>query len=242
MDSIIVSLILKINNFFKALAMNPLSLLTFPFKLLWTILSFPISLISNVLGFVIHAAWSIVSFPFALGLNLLGNVANAVIGTFMAFIMFFVPHSSVEPSPTISASVSPSQAVAINSSPTSAIGYDVAPMENFPTVQKKEKLSQTSTNKTDEYIHFLHLIDPNREFFKKVEKGDTKGQIIITVTNDWLYQPYQIRKQNAEKLWSKWALTYSPGKPDSAYLKIVDFNGNKVGGSSVWGGSLVDVN
>lgn len=222
--------------------MNPLSLLTFPFKLLWAILSFPISLIWNVLSFVTHAAWNIVSFPFYLGWDLLGKIANAVVGTSMTLIMLFVPHVSVEPSATVSASVSPSQAVAVNYSTTSTSGYDVAPIEKTPTVKETAMLIQYSTSEADQYMDLIRDIDPNLELFEKVEKGNVEGQIIITVTNEWHYLPYQIRKQTAQNIWRQWAITYSPDKPDSAYLKIVDFNGNKVGGSSVWGGSLVDVN
>ncbi|MFG0266655.1 MAG: hypothetical protein ACF8AM_16135 [Rhodopirellula sp. JB055] len=67
-------------------------------------------------------------------------------------------------------------------------------------------------------------------------KGD---EVIVTVSNGWHYQPYQIRLQIAQNLWQGWANIHSPHKPDSARLSVVVLNDNKVGGSRVWGGSLI---
>ncbi len=61
----------------------------------------------------------------------------------------------------------------------------------------------------------------------------------IKVRNSWHIKPYQIRLQDAQNLWSAWATIASPKEPDSARIKIVDFNGNEVGGSRVLAGSLI---
>ena len=40
-------------------------------------------------------------------------------------------------------------------------------------------------------------------------------------------------------MWEWWAAIASPQEPDLARIKIVDAKGNEVGGSRVWGGSLI---
>ena len=62
-------------------------------------------------------------------------------------------------------------------------------------------------------------------------------QATITVENVWHVQHKQIRLQAAENIWKQWALI--TGKGDDARIKIVDLNGNEVGGSRMWGGSLI---
>ncbi|QDT24817.1 hypothetical protein Enr10x_01090 [Gimesia panareensis] len=61
----------------------------------------------------------------------------------------------------------------------------------------------------------------------------------IEVRNNWHIKPYQVRLQDAQNLWSAWAKIASPQEPDSARIKIVDINGNEVGGSRVLAGSLI---
>ena len=61
----------------------------------------------------------------------------------------------------------------------------------------------------------------------------------LTVTNLWHVQTYQIRLQMAQNLWKTWAIIHSPKNSDMARIRILDFNGNEVGGSRTWGGSLI---
>jgi len=63
----------------------------------------------------------------------------------------------------------------------------------------------------------------------------------LTVDNLWHVRHYQVRLQDAQTLWEVWARIASPKQPDSARIKIVDQRGNEVGGSRVWGGSLIYV-
>jgi len=70
--------------------------------------------------------------------------------------------------------------------------------------------------------------------------SDLSGdKVICTVPNRWHYQPYQIRLQEAQKLWRKWAFIHSPDDLDGARIKLVDGMGNEVGGSKVWAGSMI---
>lgn len=66
--------------------------------------------------------------------------------------------------------------------------------------------------------------------------GDT---IIITVANTWHLMPYQLRLQAAQNLWQTWAKIASPQDLDRARLKLVDLNGNEVGGSRFIAGSAI---
>jgi hypothetical protein len=61
----------------------------------------------------------------------------------------------------------------------------------------------------------------------------------MTVNNEWHLLPYQIRLQAAQNLWKSWARIASPKDVDKARLKLVDLNGNEVGGSRVLAGSLI---
>jgi hypothetical protein len=67
-------------------------------------------------------------------------------------------------------------------------------------------------------------------------QGDT---VTMTVSNVWHLTAYQIRLQAAQNLWKLWASIASPAEPDKARIKLVDFNGNEVGGSRVLAGSLI---
>jgi len=65
------------------------------------------------------------------------------------------------------------------------------------------------------------------------------GRLVIKVANSWHFQPYQLRLQMAQNLWNIWASIDSPDAPDKALIRIVDLNGNEVGGSRIFGGSLI---
>jgi hypothetical protein len=72
-----------------------------------------------------------------------------------------------------------------------------------------------------------------------VAPGRVDGEIKITVANGWHFQPYQLRLQGAQNLWKIWANLHAPTKPDSAHIRLVDLNGNDVGGSRALAGSLI---
>ena len=68
------------------------------------------------------------------------------------------------------------------------------------------------------------------------------GVLTIRLEDGWHFLPKQIRLQYAQNMWAIWAKKSSPEKVDSARIKLVDKNGNKVGGSGWLGGSTVKVN
>jgi hypothetical protein len=73
----------------------------------------------------------------------------------------------------------------------------------------------------------------------KVEPWNVDGELIndevpqIVVNNAWHYEPYQLRLQVAQNLWKIWAGIHSPNNPGHSWIRIVDYNGNEVGGSKV---------
>jgi hypothetical protein len=85
----------------------------------------------------------------------------------------------------------------------------------------------------------MKTVDRNGDIVTNVAPGRMEGEAKITVSNLWHYQPYQVRLQTAQNFWSAWANTHSPNDPDKARIRIVDLNGNEVGGSRVWAGSLI---
>ena len=62
-------------------------------------------------------------------------------------------------------------------------------------------------------------------------------EVTLTVDNVWHVRHKQIRMQDAQSLWKVWAGLASPAKPDRARIKLVDLNGNEVGGSRFLAGS-----
>lgn len=93
----------------------------------------------------------------------------------------------------------------------------------------------------NEFKEAVSSFDPDGNVFVDIRASEINGMVLVKVGNGWHYEPYQIRKQVAQGLWRIWAAAYSPNSPDSARIKILDLSGNRVGGSSAFGGSLVDV-
>lgn len=87
------------------------------------------------------------------------------------------------------------------------------------------------------FIKTVEAVDHSGALFSSASVDE--GRLILTVKSGWHYQPYQIRLQAAQNLWKLWATIHSPNEPDKARLKIRDINGNDVGGSRIWAGSLI---
>jgi hypothetical protein len=62
----------------------------------------------------------------------------------------------------------------------------------------------------------------------------------ITVTSDWFGRLPEVRLRDAQNFWWLWTTVYLPyDGPDKAYVRLVDSQGNEVGGSHSQTGSLV---
>ncbi len=116
---------------------------------------------------------------------------------------------------------------------------EVAKREAEQENQKRESEEETR-KRLDTFIAALKVEEVT--IVKSVRVQEISNGIWeaeIEVSNNWHIKPYQIRLQDAQNLWSAWAKIASAQEPDSARIKIVDINGNEVGGSRVLAGSLI---
>ena len=79
----------------------------------------------------------------------------------------------------------------------------------------------------------------NQSLIVSMRYDAPKRAVVMKVSNAWHYQPYQIRHQAAQRLWQVWANIHSPSDMDRARIKLIDYNGNEVGGSRLVAGSLI---
>lgn len=92
----------------------------------------------------------------------------------------------------------------------------------------------------DDYVTILSGARPGVVQNVSVKaQGDEMWVATLTIADSWHVRHYQIRLQDAQMLWRYWALIASPDAPDKAYIEIDDRLGNSVGGSRMWGGSMI---
>lgn len=104
----------------------------------------------------------------------------------------------------------------------------------------KEVAQKTVKDKLDAYMAVLNAADVKLIDSVSVRRiGDKTWEAELTVRNIWHLRHYQLRLQDAQTLWKAWAVIASPNEPDLARIKLVDENGNEVGGSRILGGSLI---
>ncbi len=113
-----------------------------------------------------------------------------------------------------------------------------APVHSQASYRQSQAVARGSLEeKLDAYMEVLRGV----ALVERVaaEQSGDQWRATITVADLWHVRHYQVRLQDAQTLWKAWALTASPQDPDCARISIVDHNGNEVGGSRVWGGSLI---
>jgi hypothetical protein len=83
----------------------------------------------------------------------------------------------------------------------------------------------------------------NKQNFKIVQDvyldKDLLQQVIIVMKPIWHIRNKHLRKNDATVFWELWASINSPNDPDQARVKLVSIDKDHVGGSRVWGGSLI---
>ncbi len=105
---------------------------------------------------------------------------------------------------------------------------------------RRKEAEKEVQNRLDSYMKVLNAADVR--LIKSVSVGrisDDMWEATLTVDNLWHIRHYQIRLQDAQTLWEVWARIASPNDPDKARIKLVDQNGNEVGGSRFLAGSLI---
>jgi hypothetical protein len=77
---------------------------------------------------------------------------------------------------------------------------------------------------------YISAVNKNREI---------KNTVDVYVFDRWHYLPYQVRYQMAQVVQVVWARCSRLSAYDDARIKIMDLNGNDVGGSTMFGGSII---
>lgn len=124
---------------------------------------------------------------------------------------------------------------------TSADTAEVRPprAEPAPAASPTPEPAQTEDAMLSRFSDLVKKVDPKGEIIERAEVGPTSRHLTVTVANSWHREPYQIRLQAAQGLWKAWAAVNSPTEPDRSRLRLTDGNGNEVGGSRTWGGSMI---
>ena len=103
---------------------------------------------------------------------------------------------------------------------------------------KEKNIGEKSLSKAEQFYNKLRMAGVGLETIEEVKADkDFPEDIKIIVANSWHSQPYQIRLQAAQNLQKLWGNTY--GDADRSRVKLVDINGNSVGGNKVLGGVWV---
>ena len=105
---------------------------------------------------------------------------------------------------------------------------------------RREAAQKEAKDRLDAYLAVLNAAEVKLIKSVSVRRIDNDTwEATLTVDNLWHIRHYQIRLQDAQTLWEAWAIIASPKEPDKARIKLVDLRENEVGGSRVWGGSLI---
>jgi len=116
-----------------------------------------------------------------------------------------------------------------------------------PTPTKEPVQAQPEESPIEMYVSFLTTkgIIGESGFISDVNFEPQNKRAVLTVSNAWHRQPKQLRLQFAQNLWKQWAVICVKqavgDNVDACRIKLIDNNGNDVGGSSFMGGSLVSV-
>lgn len=108
--------------------------------------------------------------------------------------------------------------------------------------EAERKAAEEAGKNLQGYIDLINATGMN-VYVNSVDYYNGFKWIEITVKNTWHYEPKQIRLQAAQTLWRVWATQFCPEKEtiDNCRIILIDLAGNEVGGSSAWGGSVVNV-
>lgn len=122
------------------------------------------------------------------------------------------------------------------------IKFNTVPNDTSWTGWVKKDLTVSKVNwDLEKYTEELNIIQKELGFKLIDNVSISENTATITVSNQWHVRNKQLRLQDAQTLWRLWANINNPSEVDKARIKIVDGNGNQVGGSGFLGGSIIDV-
>ncbi len=112
-------------------------------------------------------------------------------------------------------------------------------------VDREQQLAEiaqaTSTNMVHAFVSKLETAGLGGDLVSNAGLKGDPDELIITVGASWHRAVRQDRLVAAQNLWKMWAEINAPTDPDASRIKLVDINGNQVGGSRLGAGSLIQV-
>jgi hypothetical protein len=112
------------------------------------------------------------------------------------------------------------------------------PNEATRQQQLAEITKATSTSKVQDFMSKLETAGIANDLVSSAGFKGLPDELIITVGSTWHRAIRQERLIAAKNLWKLWSEINSPNDRDKSRIKLVDVNGNEVGGSGVMGSSI----
>ncbi|MBZ0234418.1 MAG: hypothetical protein K8M05_18960 [Deltaproteobacteria bacterium] len=116
-----------------------------------------------------------------------------------------------------------------------------APTEAAREQHLAEIAQATSTTRAQAFVTKLEGAGIGRDLVSNVSLKGDPDELLITVGPSWHRAIRQERLMAAQNLWKMWADINTPTTPDTSRIKLVDANGNEVGGSGLGAGSRIKV-
>jgi len=132
----------------------------------------------------------------------------------------------------------PIQQQSTTPTPTASTYFKPGELKTEAEIKKEAESLEETTRKTklETFITTLRKVDPKGNILISAKYGELlRGEAVITVGDQWHYDTYQLRLQIAQDIESSWAHIYG----DKARIKLLDKNGNEVGGTKMLGGVWV---
>ena len=104
-------------------------------------------------------------------------------------------------------------------------------------LQQHQKELELAGEKESAFDALVRLADPDGTLVASTSLEN--HTMTFVMNNDWHLIPYQTRLQTAQNFWEGWAKVDRAESVDVSRIKLVDQNGNEVGGSRVFAGSLI---
>jgi len=94
-----------------------------------------------------------------------------------------------------------------------------------------------SIDPTQQFMLASQLLDPDGRAIVEIKRV-TDQMIQVTMSDEWQAQSYEARLLAARRLWETWAKAYSPNQPDRAFLRLINTQGKRIGGSGLEGSAI----
>jgi hypothetical protein len=140
--------------------------------------------------------------------------------------------------------------VALDARTSAAAAADSSKVEKQPSKpQPKKKRGSSERSRANaaakKFSDLIEELDAASELVTSVDVDrEMPTLLVVHVTDDWADMSKARRSSSAEDFWKLWVSSVAqsgPGRidPDHWRISIVNRHGHRIGGSRVWGGSLI---